>query len=175
MASEGAAGRWFLRGLGVLLILVGGVFCGLMWRSFARARAMTAWPEVECVILRSETGQRQLGPAVPAEYRFEVLYGYEWHGQRIESDHLDLRGSPWSSSPETAEKWQSRYPVGSRQTCRVNPADPAVAVLKVDSRAPGYSLWFPALFVVAGGGIIAGTLRRHPQQGRPPAGLSGKC
>jgi hypothetical protein len=46
--------------------------------------------------------------------------------------------------------------------CRVNPADPAVAVLRIDSRAPGYSLWFPALFVVGGVGIVVGALRRRP-------------
>ena len=168
MAKEGAAGRWFLRGIGLLLVLAGGVFCALMGRSFLRAREMATWPEVPCVILRAEVGERQLGPAVPSEYRFEVLYGYQWLGQNFESDRLTLRGSPWCGSPDPVEEWRLCYPVGSRAVCRVNPADPALAVLKIDSRAPGYSLWFPALIVVAGGGIIAGSLRR-PQRTRGPA------
>jgi hypothetical protein len=35
----------------------------------------------------------------------------------------------------------------------VNPAEPSFAILKTDSLAPGYSIWFPALFVVGGLGI----------------------
>jgi hypothetical protein len=38
-------------------------------------------------------------------------------------------------------------------TCRVNPHDPDFAVLKPDSLAPGYSIWFPALFVIGGLGM----------------------
>lgn len=162
MNGSQAAGRWFLRGIGLLLILAGGVFLVLMARSFLRAREMASWPEVECVILRSETGERQLGPAVSPEFRLEVLYGYEWQGNRHESDRFTLRGSPWRSKEEAVEEWRERYPAGRVTTCRVNPADPDLAVLKIDSRAPGYSLWFPALFVVAGVGVIAGSFRRRP-------------
>jgi hypothetical protein len=143
-----------------LLVLAGGVFCGLMWRSFSRARDMSHWPEVPCVILRSETDERRLGPAVATEFQFAVLFGYEWQGERFESDLLSLRGSPWQSEPQAAREWCASYPVGSQATCRVNPRHPATAVLRIDSRAPGYSLWFPAIFVVAGSGIIAGSFRR---------------
>lgn len=148
-----------MRGIGLALILVGAVFCLLMGRSFLRAREMARWPEVECLILRSETGERRLGDAVPPEFRFEVLYGYEWEGRRFESERFTLRGSPWRGDRAAAEELRDAHPAGTRAICRVNPADPALAVLKVDSRAPGYSLWFPALFVVAGAGIVGGSFR----------------
>jgi hypothetical protein len=47
-----------------------------------------------------------------------------------------------------------------RTTCRVDPANPDFAVLKPDSLAPGYSIWFPALFVIGGPGIAVRALTR---------------
>jgi hypothetical protein len=35
----------------------------------------------------------------------------------------------------------------------VNPADVNFAMLKPDSKAAGYSIWFPMLFVIGGLGI----------------------
>ena len=52
-----------------------------------------------------------------------------------------------------AEKLAAEFPPGKMTTCRVNPRDPDFAVLKPDSLAPGYSIWFPGLFVVGGLGI----------------------
>jgi hypothetical protein len=46
-----------------------------------------------------------------------------------------------------------------RTTCRVHPRDPDFAVLKPDSLAPGYSIWFPALFVVGGLGMAGKAAR----------------
>ncbi|MFP6880316.1 MAG: hypothetical protein VCA34_05170, partial [Roseibacillus sp.] len=43
---------------------------------------------------------------------------------------------------------------------------PSFAVLKRDSKAPGYSLWFPIIFVVGGLGIILGAVRSWLAGGR---------
>jgi hypothetical protein len=42
--------------------------------------------------------------------------------------------------------------------CLVHPQNPALAVLKPDSLAPGYSIWFPGLFMIAGLGITINAL-----------------
>lgn len=146
-----------------MLVAVGALFCGLMWRSYERARGMLGWPAVEARVLVSEVAERRIGES--AEYGFRVMYGYEWAGERLTSERWTLRGSPWSGRPEAARELVRAYPAGSLTRCRVNPAEPAVAVLRVDSRAPGYSLWFPALFVVGGVGIVVGALRRRPGGG----------
>lgn len=143
-----------------MLALVGAVFLWLMWRSFDRAREMTEWPEVEAVVLRSELGERRIGEAGVKEFRFEVMYGYEWEGEMLTAERWSLRGSRWSKRPDEVLDLVREYPVGSRVTCRVDPEAPGTAVLKTDTRAPGYSLWFPALFVVGGIGIVAGAWRR---------------
>lgn len=146
-------GRWFLVALGLTLALLGSLFVWLLARSYLRAREMRAWPEVACVILNSEIEQRIHDPQSPPEYRLDLTFGYEWQGEPRTGDHLTLRGSPWSSKNGVVAKRRAEYPVGMTTTCRVDPSNPDFAVLKPDSLAPGYSLWFPALFVVGGLGI----------------------
>jgi hypothetical protein len=152
-AESGAAGRWFLVALGLTLAVIGGLFVWLLGRSFLRAREMRAWPEVACVILSSEIEERIHDPQSPPEYRQNVSFGYEWNHQPHTGDHLTLRGSPWSSQREIVAKRVDDYPAGMSTTCRVDPANPDFAVLKPDSLAPGYSIWFPGLFVIGGLGI----------------------
>jgi hypothetical protein len=147
------AGRLYLVALGLSLALIGGVFVWLMARSYLRAREMRGWPEVPCVILSSELEERRHDEQSPLEFRHDLSFGYEWQKQPRTGDHLTLRGSPWSSKRELAESRLKEYPVGKSTTCRVDPKNPDFAVLKPDSLAPGYSIWFPGLFVVGGLGI----------------------
>jgi hypothetical protein len=160
MPQRSTGSRVYLTLVGFALALVGGVFAALMWRSFQRARVVDSWPVVPCIILRSDVEERQIDPNSAVERRFAVLYGYEWQGAPLESQLLKLRGSMWSSKPAGADALLERYPEGSRQQCRVNPADPTIAVLEPESKAPGYSLWFPLLFVVGGLGVMGGAWRK---------------
>lgn len=157
-------GRLFLAAIGLSVAMLGALFIWLMARSYLRAREMRAWPEVPCVILDSEIEQRIHDPQSLPEYRLDVSFGYEWQGQPRTGDHLSLRGNPWSSKREVAQKRLAEFPAGTSTTCRVDPANPDFAVLKPDSLAPGYSIWFPALFVIGGLGIAARALLG----GKPP-------
>jgi Protein of unknown function (DUF3592) len=147
------AGRWYLAVLGLVVALIGGLFVWLLARSFLRAKEMRTWPEVACVILSSEVEDRRHDENSPLEYRQNLSFGYEWRGQAHTSNHLTLRGNPWSSKRELAAARVAQYPVGQTFSCRIDPANPSFAVLKPDSLAPGYSIWFPGLFVVGGLGI----------------------
>lgn len=130
-----------------------------MWRSFDRAAEQRDWTELECTILQSEIAERKIGADVKREYSFGVLYGYAVEGKSQTSDRFSLRGSPWSSSKARAEMRKEKYPLGEETVCYVDPSDPSSAVLKRDSKAPGYSLWFPLIFVVGGLGIVVGSIR----------------
>ncbi|TAE73758.1 MAG: DUF3592 domain-containing protein [Verrucomicrobia bacterium] len=160
MPQRSTGSRVYLSLIGLALALVGGLFAGLMWRSFQRARVVDAWPQVPCVILSSDVEERQIDPNGPLERRFAVLFGYEWEGVARDSRLLRLRGSMWTGKEDAIRLLCDRYPEGARRECRVNPADPAVAVLEPESKAPGYSLWFPLLFVVGGLGVMVGAWRR---------------
>lgn len=151
--SPSTAGRWYLAFIGLSLAAMGALFFGLMWRSFDRARAMQSWPEVECQILSSEVEERRIAPNSPPEFRLNVSYGYMWEGKPRTGDHLTLRGNPWTSKNDVVSERVAAFPEGTKTTCRVDPKNPDFSVLKPDSRAPGYSIWFPALFIVGGLGI----------------------
>jgi hypothetical protein len=153
-------GRWFLFALGLVLALIGALFVWLLGRSYLRAREMHQWPELPCTILSSEIEARVHDPQSPTEYRHSVSFGYEWQGEARSSDRFSLRGSAWSSKRGLVEKRAAEFPVGGTSTCRVNPADPDFAVLKPDSLAPGYSIWFPGLFVIGGLGIAFRSITR---------------
>ena len=159
MPQRSTGSRVYLSIIGLMLALAGGLFSWLMWRSFERAREESHWPQVPCVILHSEAATRQIDPNGNPEYRFAVLYGYHWEGAPRESDLLKLRGSPWVSKEDAVKIFIEKYPEGSQHKCYVNPAKPELAVLELESKAPGYSLWFPLLFVVGGIGIMAGAWR----------------
>lgn len=144
------AGRNYLIFIGLMIALLGSLFVALMARSFFRAKAMREWPEVACVILTSEVEERRHDQNSATEFRQDLSYGYVWQGVAYTSDRLSLRGSPWSSRRALVEERVASYPVGQKTTCWVNPADANFATLKPDSLAPGYSIWFPALFVIGG-------------------------
>ncbi|NJM39034.1 MAG: DUF3592 domain-containing protein [Akkermansiaceae bacterium] len=152
-STSSHAGRWYLIFLGLAVALIGGLFVFLMGRSFLRAREMRNWPETPCVIISSEIRERQHDENSPREFQANLSFGYEWQGQPRTGDRLTLRGNPWSSKRKLAEERAAAYPLGKQTTCRVSPENPDFAVLKTDSLAPGYSIWFPALFVVGGLGI----------------------
>lgn len=151
-------GRWYLVALGLMLTVIGGLFVWLMARSYLRAHEMRAWPEEACVILTSEIEERVHDPQSPPEYRQAVSFGYEWQGEPHTGNLLTLRGCPWSSNRGLAEARAAKYPVGKTTTCRVDPENPGFAVLQPDSLAPGFSIWFPGLFVVGGLVIVVRAL-----------------
>ncbi|MBX3743394.1 MAG: DUF3592 domain-containing protein [Akkermansiaceae bacterium] len=164
-AKPSTAARLYLAAIGLSLALMGGVFFWLMWRSFDRARHMQSWPEVRCVIIESKAEERRIDPNSPAEYRVNVTYGYEFNGQARTGDHMTWRGNPWTSKPDVIQERLDAFKEGTSTTCRVDPQNPDFSVLKPDTKAPGYSIWFPALFVAGGLGI---TVRAFTAGRKPP-------
>jgi hypothetical protein len=160
-----SSGRWFLILVGLATALIGALFVWLMARSFLRAFEMRTWPEVECVILTNTINERLHDPQSPREYQVWVEFGYDWQGKPRIGDQISLRGNPWSSKTDLVAKRAAQYPIGSTTTCRVHPSRPDYAVLKPDSLAPGYSIWFPALFVV--GGLVMASRAAFPKTHQP--------
>lgn len=165
-SSSGMAGRMFLAFLGLSLAAMGSIFVAVMWRSYDRAREMHQWPEIPCVILEAEVVDRATeeqfeAVGAPPEYRLNLLYGYQWQGESKTGTRITWRGNPWTSKRNVIESLAKDYPVGKQTTCRVNPEDPDFTVLKPDSKTPGYSIWFPALFVIGGLGITIRALTAH--------------
>ena len=165
-------GNLYLIMIGLLLCLAGAVFAWLMWRSFDRAAGQRGWQDAPCRILESEVMARKIGEDVPSEYGLKVLFGYEFGGESRTSDLLSIRGVSWSRDQSRAQDRAERYRVGNESVCHVDPGDPDRAVLMLDSKAPGYSLWFPLLIVAGGLGIIAGAVRMILRGRRGDEGVS---
>jgi hypothetical protein len=168
--KDGAAGSFYLIGVGLLLALSGAVFTWLLGTSFQRARAMDGWKETPCLILESELRERRIGAEVPTDYRLGILFGYEFENEAYTSEDYDLRGNAWVKEPQRILPLINKYSPGSEQVCWVNPSNPEQAVLKKETKAPGYSIWFPILFLVGGLGIIVKSifslLKKKPMQER---------
>ena len=115
---------------------------------------MDQWQKTDCYILECELRERRIGPDVPNEYRLGILYGYEFEGEAHSAESYDLRGNAWVKEPARIQVLMRKFPARSQQVCWVNPQQPEQAVLKKETKAPGYSIWFPILFVVGGLGVI---------------------
>jgi hypothetical protein len=144
------AGRIFLVVLGLLLAAIGGLFVWMMASSALRAAHTRSWPQVPCVILVSDIEERLHDAQSPVEYRHRIVFGYEWKGTALTSERASLRGNPWSSKRDLVFDRAAEYTAGQNTVCHVNPADPTFAILKPDSMAPLYSIWFPGVFVLGG-------------------------
>ena len=107
-----------------------------------------------------QIAERQLGEHIPKEYSHEILYRYYWKDKAYTHDRTYRRENPWSKEKERAEAAMKKFAKNETYTGRVNPADPAEAVLAHDTKAGGYSIWFPILFVIGGLGMIGGALRK---------------
>ena len=153
--SSKLAGKLFLCMIGVMLLLVGGIFEWLMIRSYLNAKQSREWPQVEAVVLQSEIEERQI-LGYPQEVRFNILFEYNYEGRDFSSKSLSPRGSKWSKDEASINKLAVDYQVGTMHVAWVNPDRPDRAILKHDTKAAGYTLWFPALIIVGGCGMIWG-------------------
>lgn len=155
-------GRLWKAAMGLLLVVVGSVFVSYLWGSYQRAATMDDWVETPCRILSSEKIDAGLNQKGLPKFAFSVRYEYEADGQVREG--TSYRRLPTEASePRKIDKLVEDFPAGSETVCHVDPTDPAKAVLKKETKAALYSIWFPCLFVVGGVGMILTALfRRSP-------------
>jgi Protein of unknown function (DUF3592) len=156
MLKTHRSGRLYLTIIGFSLCLIGGLFIWLMMRSFIRAKEMTHWHQENALIVHSEVEKIDIPMGTSAEYRLDILFSYQFNGQHYRSYLYDLRGGMRVSDKEKIRQLTEKFYQGKSVICWVNPQHPETAVLRVDSRAAAYSLWFPGLFVLGGLGMIYG-------------------
>lgn len=149
----------FLVMLGLVIAGVGGLFTVLLGMSYMRAVDQRAWPQVEGVVLSSEMEEYKHDEFSPMEYRLKILYGYVWKNESKTGERYGFRGNPNYNKRNKIAELVEAYPVGKKTMVYVNPADVNFAMLKPDSKAAGYSIWFPMLFVIGGLGIAVRAIR----------------
>lgn len=154
----------------VFLVAGLGMLAFFVWPIYKTIVARASWTEVPCEILESGVGSHSDGDGTT--YSVDVRYRYSVDGRSYESDRYRfLQGS--SSGHEGKARVVESLPPGTVTTCRVDPRDPAEAVLFTGWTWAHLLVLFPVPFVAVGAGGIVMTLggarrkRRAKGGGRP--------
>ncbi len=159
-SSFSLPGRLWLAGMGLFLALAGLVFTWVLWTAWQRAEETRRWTPLPCRIVSSRLHQERPTPHSNPTYRPEVRYSFTLDGRALTGTHI-RRVDSASQHEDVARKKLEGYPVGAEITCYVNPQKPEQSVLKHDTRAALYSIWFPILFVVGGLGMAWNALTKR--------------
>lgn len=165
-------------GGGCVMYLAAGIFIAAGFAMFIYLTVLPVgewivargWPAVPCTIERSEVARHDTTDGTT--YRIDITYGYTWDGVEYQGDRYDLLALP---SPVRAGKEAvvSRYPVGSRQECYVNPDDPAESVLNVAFSSTYLLGCLGLLFVVPVLGILYLGSRKRRERSLSRGGAHG--
>ena len=139
--------------MGLLLIGVSWILVTYLWNSYLRAARMDGWVEVPCRIESIAIDDTQLNQRGLPKSILKIAYRYQWQGH----DYLGERYKRLPTEASDPRKLKGRleqYPAGTETVCHLDPDAPGLAVLKKDSKAALYTLWFPGLFIVGGAGMI---------------------
>jgi hypothetical protein len=149
--------------LGLFLIAGLGVVYFLTVRPLFQVIAARKWEQTPCIVDSSQvaavlhTSNDTGGSTRPVDrttYRIEVVYHYDFRGQRYTSDRYQFAvGSTGGFLPK--QRIVEQYPPGTHTFCYVNPEAPAEAVIDRGMYG-GMALGLSGLvFVFVGGGGLA--------------------
>lgn len=159
-SSSTLAGSLWLAAIGMFLILAGATFTWVLFTAWQRAEETRSWTPTPCRIISSKVISERRSPNAEIEHRTDIRYRYAFNGQSLTGNRIK-RVNAATVHEESARKQLEEFPIGKEIVCYVNPVHPEQAVLKHDTRAALYTIWFPLLFVVGGMGIVWGALRRR--------------
>lgn len=146
--------------LGLALIGLGLAFCLLLLRGYLAAAAYDDWQPTPALVVASWIEPVPQPGSDPMRYRLRVRYRYEIAGETYVSTRVREIESNTRQRAKL-ERLQERFRSGEEATCFVNPRHPEEAILLRPTKAPGYTVWYPALFVLGGAGMCIRALRRR--------------
>jgi hypothetical protein len=142
---------------GSLIAAMGGYFVFALYVGAQRAKQTRSWEETACIIVKSQVDEGRPTPNSPVQYLAVVEYEYTFGGTTRRGNRIKRVEGPTSHRGRAEEK-VADYPTGNSAVCWVNPHAPDEVILRHDSMAPLYTIWFPGLFVIGGAGIALGAL-----------------
>lgn len=163
MAAEqekNVGGSVYLIFIGLAVAVMGMVFVVLLYQSYVAAKETRIWPKVDAMIIESAVAERQFSKETAKEYSLKLLYEYQYEGESNFGANLKRRENPWYRNRDKITAAVEAYPVGISTVAFVNPElpddpkKPREALLVHETKAGGYSIWFPGLFVIGGLGIV---------------------
>ncbi len=169
MSKPAVSARIIKLVMGLILMLSGLVTTALLFVPYRHALETRSWTETPCVITGSRMEEYRISDFAEPVARVFIKYGYtfdgkEYTGTRVKrvtfSANDDKDVSLRTSKFEDAAKVVAKYPPDTRTVCFVNPVVPSEAVLEHQTKAAIYTLWWPMLFAVGGGGIVWSAFRK---------------
>jgi len=140
---------------GLAFLGAGLFFLVMMLRLAGDTVAEQRWPKVPATIVSSSHGA---GGGEEHPYRFLVRYRYRFGGRWLTSSTYQ-NGYVGTDDFEPVQRLLLRYPPGAHVTCRVNPRNPADAVLRPRSPWMVLLVLFPLPFIAIGLAVLVGALR----------------
>ena len=169
MSTPTVSARIFKLCIGLFLMASGLAVTGLLFIPYHKAMETRAWTETPCVITESRMDEYRISDFAEPVARVFLKYAYSFDGkdytgtryQRVTFASSEDSGvTKRTPHFDQAEKLVEKFPVGLKTVCWVNPREPGEAVLEHHTKAAIYTLWWPMLFAVGGGGIVWSSLRR---------------
>jgi hypothetical protein len=162
--------------MGLAVALAGAFFTWVLWRSYQLTMETLDWKQAACVIVDAYAEEYKPELNRPPEYHVQIKYSYQvgmenFISYRVKRQDNNVRTKEGEELPKITRKVKdmkiaqellNKYKRGETKICFYNPADPTQAVLEHGSKGGLYSIWFPLLFVVLGGGIFINMILPHP-------------
>ncbi len=163
-------GRLVMLIIGLIFTVVGAlVFTFLFGLPALRLARAATWEKSPCTIVASTI--RSWSTDDGTAFRADVHYEYSVGGRKWRSNRVDFF-SALSSGRDQARAVRDRYPVGSTQSCWVDPGGPSRSVLDRNLRPKHLLGLLPLVFLVAGLALLAHGRKlegRSPPEIREPS------
>jgi len=143
--------------LGLMLAAAGALICWYLWLAYQNAKLTDHWVRTPCEVIANHVDDSQVNQHGMPKFKLLISYRYEFEGELRVSNQVRRRPLT-STSPDKIDQWLEKYPLGMKTTCLVNPDDANEAILKPNSKAPLYTMWFPGMFLIGGIGIAVRAL-----------------
>jgi hypothetical protein len=154
-----------LRSVGLLLLAIGAVLLWIFFVSPARgAHAARGWQVVPCRMVSIEKTLRK-GKRSHTRFDLDVVYEYTIGGRTYQSSRYRFGGNVEES--EISRAFAS-FSTGGSTMCWVSPDDPTEAVLVQGFSPKRADVALGALFLLVGGGLVAGAWFLSHRAAAPP-------
>ncbi len=152
---------------GLAFLVVIGVFLGGVFILYSQYKYTILYDTIQGEITDINTGTNQIQTAKlrPAKATPHVAYTYiidgkEYKGNRISIyESFSYSGSSANAANKAAEKFLSRYPVGSMVTVHYNPKNPSDAILETGFDFIGICMTAIGLILMIVAGFIVKAVR----------------
>jgi len=162
--GSGRMGKLSLAGFFMIFLGAGiGVSFPIAIIPWQQAREAENWVEAEAEVIWSRVTTHRSDDSTT--YGIDIFYRYVVDGIEYRSNRYDF-STGTSSGRQSKQRVVDRFPAGETFMCFVDPDQPERAVIDRDAAGIGWFALLPLVFILVGGGGVAGCLVSFVRAGR---------